>query len=48
MIDRLNRDECCGCNTCGDICPKGSISYYADDEGFLFPVIDHQTCIDSF
>lgn len=45
MIDRLKKDECCGCNACGDICPKGSISFQKDEEGFLNPVIDHQTCV---
>lgn len=46
MIDKLRKDECCGCNACGDICPKGCISYEADHEGFLYPVIDHSMCIE--
>lgn len=45
MIDRLTKQECCGCNACGDICPKGAISFTADQEGFLNPVIDHNKCI---
>ena len=32
MIDRLSKAECCGCNACGDACPKGSISFVKDDE----------------
>ena len=46
MIAKLRKDECCGCNACGDICPKGCISYEADHEGFLYPVIDHSMCIE--
>lgn len=45
MIDRLKKEECCGCNACGDVCPKGAISFQTDEEGFLNPVIDYQTCI---
>lgn len=45
MIDRLSKAECCGCNACGDACPKGSISFVKDDEGFLYPQIDNTTCI---
>lgn len=46
MIDRLSKAECCGCNACGDACPKGSISFVKDDEGFLYPQIDKTTCIE--
>ena len=44
MIDRLQKTECCGCNACGDVCPKNSISFKKDNEGFMYPVIDHSTC----
>lgn len=46
MIDKLTKAECCGCNACGDACPKGSISFVKDDEGFLYPQIDKTTCIE--
>ena len=26
MIDKLDKKECCGCNVCGDACPKGAIT----------------------
>lgn len=45
MIDKLTKAECCGCNACGDACPKGSISFEKDEEGFLYPQIDKMTCI---
>lgn len=46
MIDKLKKNECCGCNACGDVCPKSAISFVEDNEGFLYPVIDHEKCID--
>lgn len=46
MIDRLQKHECCGCNACGDVCPKNSITFKTDREGFLYPEIDHTTCIE--
>ena len=39
MIDKLAKNECCGCNACGDICPNESISFNKDEEGFLYPHI---------
>ena len=46
MIDKLKKNECCGCNVCGDVCPKSAITFVEDNEGFLNPVIDHEKCID--
>lgn len=45
MIDKLAKNECCGCNACGDICPNESISFNKDEEGFLYPHINYETCI---
>lgn len=46
MIEIKNKVDCCGCNACGDICPKGSISFKTDIEGFWYPVVNTETCID--
>lgn len=46
MIQITDKKECCGCNACGDVCPKGCISFKADNEGFLYPEVDTDTCID--
>lgn len=46
MIEIKNKRDCCGCNACGDICPKDSISFEADEEGFWYPVVNMDTCID--
>lgn len=39
------REKCCGCGGCEIICPKQAISMRYDKEGFLYPVVDIQTCI---
>ena len=33
------KNQCCGCMACADICPKGAISARADREGFWYPEI---------
>lgn len=40
------KDNCCGCYACRDVCPKKAISMNSDEEGFLYPEIDHDLCID--
>lgn len=46
MIDIKNKVDCCGCNACGDICPKECISFPKDKEGFWYPKVDLDKCID--
>lgn len=45
MIDIKRKEDCCGCNACGDACPKGCITFETDIEGFSYPVVDKYTCI---
>ena len=44
-IELNGNKSCCGCNACGDICPKGAISFKDDDEGFLYPVFNDELCV---
>ena len=44
-INELSKQECTGCRLCGDSCPKQSISFKEDYEGFFYPVVDMSTCI---
>jgi len=37
--------NCCGCTACMNICPKKAITMKEDEEGFLYPVIDKEKCI---
>lgn len=46
MIQIIDKQKCCGCNACGDICPKGSITFKTDIEGFWYPDVNTDTCID--
>ena len=46
MINVNNKVDCCGCNACGDVCPKDSITFKTDIEGFWYPEVNMETCID--
>lgn len=37
--------NCSGCGACKWICPKASITMQYDEEGFLYPVVNLETCI---
>lgn len=45
MIELKRKQDCCGCTACMSICHKNCISMKADQEGFLYPVTDIDTCI---
>lgn len=46
MINLQCKNDCCGCNACGDVCPCDAITFAADEEGFLYPYIDNSKCIE--
>ena len=46
MINVIDKHNCCGCSACASICPKRCIQMVADNEGFLYPQVDMDTCID--
>lgn len=46
MISIERKIDCCGCHACGDVCPKDSISFETDNEGFWYPKVNMKTCID--
>ena len=46
MIHIQNKADCCGCNACGDICPKNAITFGTDPEGFWYPEVDPGKCIE--
>lgn len=47
MITIKDKKDCCGCTACYNACPKKAIAMQADQEGFLYPVIDQKKCVDS-
>lgn len=40
-----NKQNCCGCGACIDICAKNAISMQVNEEGFEYPVINSKICI---
>lgn len=42
-----NRENCCGCEACSQICTRNIINMVMDNEGFYYPVIIHPSdCIE--
>ena len=45
MIEIKNKENCTGCGACLNICVKQCIRMDSDNEGFLYPKIDADKCI---
>lgn len=45
MIKIDEKKKCTGCSACASICPKNCIQMEADEEGFLYPKINIEKCI---
>ncbi len=46
MIQIKRKEDCCGCNACGDVCAHQAIAFKSDIEGFWYPEVDAQKCTD--
>lgn len=44
MINITNKNKCCGCCACVDICAHKAISLKTDIEGFWYPEVNHDLC----
>lgn len=44
-LETKDKQECCGCEACVQICPKKAIKLKVDEEGFRYPEIDESKCI---
>lgn len=40
-----DKNTCCGCGACSNICPKKAITMQEDEKGFIYPKIDESKCI---
>lgn len=40
-----DKNDCCGCGACVNICPKTAISMMEDEYGFLYPQINYDICV---
>ena len=45
MINIQRKEDCVGCNSCVQKCPKQCISMLQDEQGFLYPKVDLDKCI---
>lgn len=45
MIKIDKKSQCCGCTACYNACPKSAINMSPDEEGFLYPKIDFDKCV---
>lgn len=45
-IEIKRSKDCCGCRACENICPKNAITMEVNKEGFLYPKIDKEKCVD--
>lgn len=46
MIELAPHDLCTGCSACLNACNHSAIMMQADDEGFVYPVINENACIE--
>lgn len=45
MIEISRKEDCCGCSACVSICNHNAIQFKQDEEGFLYPVINKDKCV---
>lgn len=45
-MNYINKEDCTGCTACFSICPVSAISMEKDKEGFLYPEVDTDKCIE--
>lgn len=46
MIEILEKHRCCGCAACYSVCAHKAISMQLDEEGFEYPVVNQDICVD--
>lgn len=46
MIEIRRNGDCCGCEACVQVCPKNCIDFSSDAQGFLYPEVNKESCID--
>ena len=46
MINIKNAFDCCGCESCVQVCPANCITMISDEEGFSYPKVLQNECVD--
>lgn len=46
MIKITQKSDCCGCGACAQRCPKGCIKMNEDVQGFRYPTVNIEQCVD--
>lgn len=46
MLEVLEKDKCCGCSACFSACGHHAITMQLDSEGFEYPIISQEECVD--
>lgn len=46
MIEIPNKKDCTGCHACYSVCGRRAITMRPDEEGFLYPMVNRDLCID--
>ncbi len=44
-VDTIDKNKCTGCKMCADICPRNAISFSANEDGFWYPTVDAEACV---
>lgn len=46
MIEINDKEKCCGCGACVQVCSKQCITMQSDEEGFCYPAVNRDKCVD--
>ena len=44
-VNKVKKENCCGRHACYNVCPKFAINMVADKEGFLYPNVSVEKCV---
>lgn len=45
-IRNVTKENCCGCTACKSVCPKSAIAMVEDIQGFIYPAVNPEKCVD--
>lgn len=45
VFAKMQKDDCCGCEVCANVCPNGAITMVEDTEGFNYPRMNNILCV---